>query len=46
MCTKRAHMVSRSYLDEWADENGVVDVADLQKGIVTTTAIGNATVVS
>lgn len=44
--TKRAHMVSRGYLDEWADEKGVVDVADLTKGIALTTTIGNATVVS
>lgn len=44
--TKRAHMVSRSYLDEWADGKGVVDVADLVKGVSITTTIGNATVVS
>lgn len=43
---KRAHMVSRSYLAEWADEKGVVDVADLDKGRVSTTTIANATVVS
>jgi hypothetical protein len=39
-------MISRSYLQEWANKKGLVEVADLTKGIALTTAIGNATVVS
>lgn len=38
-------MVSRAYLDAWADARGLVDVADLEQGRVSTTAIRNATVV-
>lgn len=46
MAVKRGHMVSRSYLREWTDRKGIVDVADLLQGRASTNSIGNATVVS
>ena len=45
MRAKRAHMVTRAYLNAWANESGVVDVADLEQGRVSTTTTKNATVV-
>lgn len=45
MRAKRAHMVSRAYLAAWANEKGLVDVADLEQERVSTTSTTNATVV-
>ncbi len=46
MAVKRAHMVSRSYLQPWGDDRGIVEVIDLEHGLGFRTAIVNATVAS
>lgn len=44
--TKRPHMVSRAYLQGWADQKGIVEVIDIQGRRGLRQAIGNATVVN
>lgn len=46
MAVKRAHMVSKGYIEAWADVNGLVDVRDLEHDRAFRTNIVNATVVS
>lgn len=46
MGVKRGHMVSRGYLEAWADKRNAVDVIDLQDQRGFSTSINNATVVS
>lgn len=46
MRVKRAHMVSRAYLKQWADKGGNVEVIDIQDRRGFTTDVVNATVVS
>lgn len=46
MKVRRAHMVSRGYLDPWADQKGRVDVIDIEQGRGFKATINNATVVS
>ncbi len=46
MRAKRAHMVSRAYLKQWADKGGNVEVIDVQDRRGFTTDVVNATVVS
>jgi hypothetical protein len=43
---KRGHMVSKSYLLEWADSRNIVDVLDLEQGRGFATSFQNATVLS
>ena len=43
---KRGHMVSKGYINAWADERNRVDVIDVQDGRGFTTSYQNATVVS
>lgn len=44
--TKRPHMVSRGYLEGWADDKGYVEVIDIQGRRGRRETIGNATVVN
>lgn len=43
--TKRGHMITRAYLEPWADQKGQIEVRDLESRKVYTTNIKNATVV-
>lgn len=46
MGVKRGHMVSKGYIEAWADSRNVVDVIDIQDRRGFPTSIHNATVVS
>lgn len=46
MGVKRGHMVSKAYLEAWADNRNAVDVIDIQDQRGYSTSINNATVVS
>lgn len=46
MRVKRGHMVSKGYIEAWADERNVVDVIDIQNRRGFQTSIHNATVVN
>jgi hypothetical protein len=46
LMVKRAHMITRAYLEAWANSRGLLHVWDAENGINRPTSLTNATVVS